>query len=74
MTTQSLDPWFVELLVCPESKAPLVLDGEWLYSTDPETRRRYRVVDGIPNTLIEESEVVSQEDFDRVMRQCGRQA
>ena len=65
---QSLDPWLLEALVCPQSKAPLVLDGDWLYSTDPETRRRYAIREGIPNMLIEESEAVGQEEFNRVMK------
>ena len=39
----SVEPWLLEILVCPESKAPLVLEGEWLYSTDRSTRRRFAV-------------------------------
>lgn len=70
--SQTLDPWLVEILVCPETKAPLVLEGDWLYSTDPATRRRYAVQEGIPNMLIGESEVVSEEEFHRVMHKHGK--
>ncbi len=70
---QSLEPWLLEILVCPESKAPLVREGDWLYSTDPKTRRRYAVEDGIPNMLIEESEVVSEEEFNRVTRKHNKE-
>ncbi|MCP4250225.1 MAG: hypothetical protein GY778_24540 [bacterium] len=65
-----LDKELLEILVCPESKKPLVLIDEWLYSTDSETRRRYPIRDGIPIMLIEESETVSAEDFQRVMQQA----
>ncbi len=65
--SQSLDPELLKILACPESKAPLVLVGDWLYSTDPNTRRRYPVRDGIPIMLIDESEVVDQAEFDRIM-------
>jgi len=64
---QPIDQWLLDILVCPESKAPLVRDGEWLYSTDPATRRRYALKNGIPEMLIDEAEVVNQEEFSRVM-------
>lgn len=57
----------LEILVCPESKAPLVLDGDTLVSTDPSTRRRYRIKDDIPVMLIDESEVVSVEEWTRIL-------
>ncbi len=69
-----MEPWILEILVCPESKAPLVQDGDWLYSTDCGTRRRYAIRDGIPNMLIEESEQISEEEFDRLMRKHDRKA
>ncbi len=62
-----LDPELLSILACPESKAPLIPLGEWLYSTDPATRRRYPVRDGIPIMLIEESEEVAEDEFQRIM-------
>jgi hypothetical protein len=62
-----LSPELMAILVCPESKAKLLQVGDWLYSTDPAGRRRYRINDGIPNLLIQESEVVGQEEFDRIL-------
>ena len=56
-----------EILVCPESKAPLVLDGDTLVSTDPATRRRYRVKDDIPIMLIDESEVLTEEEWRKIL-------
>jgi hypothetical protein len=62
---------FLEILACPETKAPIVEDGDWLVSTDAKTRRRYPVRDGIPVMLIEESEVMSEEAWREVMRRHG---
>ncbi len=59
-----IDAELLDLLACPESKAPVVwceADGqEWLISTDAATRRRYPVRDGIPIMLLDESEQLEQ--------------
>lgn len=65
---QQIDKELLNILVCPESKAALMQIGDWLYSTDRTTRRRYPVRDGIPILIIEESEVVDQSEYDRVMK------
>ncbi len=67
-----IDKGLLDILVCPESKAPLVLVGDWLYSTDRKTRRRYPIRDGIPIMLIDESETLSTEEFERIMAEAGR--
>ncbi len=61
----------MKILVCPQTKAALVQDGDWLYSTDPATRRRYPIIDGIPIMLIDQSQVVEPAEFRRVMGQAG---
>ncbi|HOB75779.1 MAG TPA: hypothetical protein PKG54_14780 [Phycisphaerae bacterium] len=66
--SQSIDPDLMEILVCPESHARLIQVGDWLYSTDPATRRRYPIRDGIPIMLIDESEVVDEAEFQRVVQ------
>lgn len=66
---QPIDPDLLSILVCPESHAPLVQVDDWLYSTDPATRRRYPIREEIPIMLIDESEVVGEEDFRKVMAQ-----
>lgn len=70
--TKFLDPELMAILVCPLSHAALVQEGETLVSTDPNTRRRYKIVDGIPNMLIEESEELSQNEWQEIMKRHGR--
>jgi len=57
----------LEILCCPETKADLVLDGDFLVSTDKETRRRYKIEDDIPIMLIDESEVLSESEWKEIM-------
>lgn len=66
----TLDPEFLKILVCPLSHAPLVQDGETLVSTDPKTRRRYKIVDGIPDLLIDDSEELSVAEWKKIMGRC----
>jgi uncharacterized protein len=63
----TIDPELVELLVCPLSRASLVLDGDALVSTDPATRRRYRIEDGIPILLVGESEELEAAEWEAIM-------
>jgi uncharacterized protein YbaR (Trm112 family) len=67
-----LDPHLLDILVCPETKAPVVLVGDWLYSTDEKSRRRYPVREGIPIMLIDEAETVDEAEYKRVMAQAGK--
>ncbi len=64
-----MDPKLMGILVCPQSHARLVRVGDWLYSTDSATRRRYPIREGIPIMLVDESEVVPEEEFARVMKE-----
>ena len=68
----SINKELLDILVCPLSKAPLVLDGNTLVSTDKETRRRYRIEDGIPDLLIEDSEELDAAAWTEIMRRHGK--
>ena len=57
----------LDILCCPETKADLVLDDNFLVSTDKNTRRRYRIEDDIPIMLIEESEQLDMETWRQIM-------
>lgn len=62
----ALDPQLLEILACPEDKGPLLYfeDEQTLYN--PRQRRRYRITDGIPALLVDESELVSDEEAGRL--------
>lgn len=62
----------LNILCCPDSKADLVLDSDFLVSTDPKTRRRYRIEDDIPIMLIEESEVLDEKTWGEIMKKHGK--
>lgn len=70
-TTAKIDAELLRIMVCPVTHAPLVQKGDRLYSTDGATRRKYPIRDGIPNMLIEESEVAEQAEYDRVMAEAS---
>lgn len=65
------DPDLFDLLVCPLARAPLKWVEGRLVSTDAATRRAYRVVDGIPVMLIDESETLSEAEWQRLMALPG---
>ena len=65
-----VDDELMKIMVCPIAHAPLVQVGDWLYSTDPRTRRKYPVREGIPIMLVDESQVADQTEFDRIMAQA----
>lgn len=62
----------LDILCCPETKADLVLDGNTLVSVDKNTRRRYKIKDDIPIMLIEESEQLSLEEWNSIMKKYGK--
>lgn len=62
----------LDILCCPKSKADLVLDGEFLVSTDPETRLKYRIEDNIPVMLIDEAETLEVNEWKKIMEKHGK--
>jgi uncharacterized protein len=62
----------LDILCCPESKADLVLDGNTLVSVDRKTRRRYKIENDIPIMLIEESEQLSLEEWEAIMKKYNK--
>lgn len=69
-----IDAELLRILECPVAHVPLVQVGDWLYSTDRETRRKYPVRDGIPVMLVDESRTVDDEEFERAMTQTGQRS
>jgi len=62
----------LDILCCPETKADLVLEGEFLVSVDKETRKQYRIEDDIPIMLVEESETLDVEEWLEIMKKHGK--
>jgi len=62
----------LDILCCPETKADLVLDDNFLVSTDKVTRRRYRIENDIPIMLIDESEQLDIEVWKKIMKKHGK--
>lgn len=62
----------LDILCCPETKADLVLDGNFLVSVDKTSRRRYRIEDDIPIMLIDESEQLDIETWRAIMTKHGK--
>ena len=62
----------LDILCCPLSKADLVLDGDFLVSTDKDTRKRYRIENDIPVMLIDESEELDYSTWSEIMKQHGK--
>ncbi len=61
----------LKIMECPVARVPLVQVGDWLYSTDAATRRKYPIRDGIPIMLVEESQEADPGEFERVMAETG---
>ena len=66
-----LDKELLDILACPLVKAPLLLDGDRLVSTCAETRRAYRIEDGIPVLLVEESTELTEAEHTAVLAKHG---
>lgn len=62
----TLDPALAEILVCPEDKGPLYHFENESALYNPRLRRRYAIVDGIPDMLIDESETLDEAEHERL--------
>ena len=62
----------LDILCCPETKADLILDGDRLVSTDKNSRRCYKIEDDIPIMLIDESTVLTEEEWNEIMKKHNR--
>jgi uncharacterized protein YbaR (Trm112 family) len=51
-----IDQELLEILACPQCKAPVRLENDRIVCTNPHCGLRYPIRDGIPVMLIEEAE------------------
>ena len=63
----ALDPKLLEILACPQDKGPLLYFADEGSLYNPRLKRRYEIKDDIPIMLVEESEVVSDTEHERLM-------
>ncbi len=56
-----------EILRCPKSHSPLLLDGSTLVCTDAACRLKFDIRDDIPILLLDEAEELPQTDWQAVM-------
>lgn len=63
----ALDQQLLDILACPEDKGPLLYFEQegWLYN--PRRHRRYRIDDDIPVMLIDESQIVDDDEHQRLV-------
>jgi uncharacterized protein len=61
-----LDDKLLKILVCPADHGPLLYVADQLYN--PRLRRAYRIEDGIPVLLVEESRTVDDGEHELLVR------
>ena len=68
----SLDPLLLDVLACPVDKGSLLWfeDEDVLYN--PRLKKGYRVEDGVPVMLVDESVDVSDGEHDRLMAKAEK--
>ena len=62
-----LDSELLDILVCPESKQPLIYFEDEGFLFCPESKLKYRIDEGIPVMLIEEAERLSDEEVQALL-------
>ncbi len=70
----ALDAELLEILVCPESKKPMVYFEDENFLFCPESRLKYAIEDDIPVMLIEEAERLSDDEARELMARAPAKA
>jgi uncharacterized protein YbaR (Trm112 family) len=65
---KTMDTQLIELLVCPVTKGPLMLDRERQEWLSRSARLAYPIRDGIPILLEHEARVITEEEADRLSK------
>ena len=63
-----IDPRLLEVLVCPSSKAPLVLSADRTELWCPASGTAYPIRDGIPVLLIDAGRTLSEQEREALAR------
>ncbi len=67
----ALDPELLEILVCPESKKPLLYFPDDGFLFCPDSRLKYRVEDDIPVMLVDEAERLDEAAADALVARAA---
>ena len=70
----SLDPELLDILVCPESRKPLLYFADEKFLFCPDSRLKYRVEAGMPVMLVEEAERLSEEQGQALLARAPARA
>ncbi len=70
----ALDPELLEILVCPESKEPLLYFEQENFLFCPDSRLKYSIEDDIPVMLIEEAERLSEQEAQALVARAPARA
>jgi uncharacterized protein len=65
--SSSLAPLLLDVLVCPEDHEPLIYLPEESMLYNDRLRRAYKIVDGIPDLLIDDAVPVDEREHERLM-------
>jgi uncharacterized protein YbaR (Trm112 family) len=64
MTAADIDPRLLEILVCPQTKGPLVYKREAGELLSKKARLAFPIRDGVPIMLIDEARLLTDEEVD----------
>ena len=63
---EDMDPRLLEILVCPQTKGPLVYDREHGELLSKKAMLAYPIRDGVPIMLIDEARTLSDDEVERL--------
>lgn len=66
----ALDDELLEILVCPETKDPLIYFEEEGFLFSPSAQLKYPIEDDIPVMLVDEAEEISPDEAESLMDQA----
>ncbi len=67
----ALDPRLLDILACPEDRGPLLYFARDAFLYNPRLRRKYRIVDDVPQLVIDEATTVSVTEHDALMTRAA---
>lgn len=67
----ALDQKLLEILACPDDKGTLLYFEDESALFNPRLKRRYRIEDDIPVMLIDESEIVDEDEAQRLVAKAA---